>query len=389
MQHRSWPEQSFNYGFFFFWCYGFVGAFPPYVSLFFADKGMTVLQIGMLMSIMQAMRIVGPNLWGWTSDILQKRALVLRFITALAMISFIGMFFGQTFLQFAIVMAVLNLFTGAQGSLSEALLLGQLRGDLTYYGRIRLWGSIGYIVLVAISGVLLEWYGIGLVPWICFAVLAMVFVASLRFNSSPQPASPQETPSLRALLMRKEVIAFFSSTFFMIAAHTALYIFFSLYLAQHGYSKPMIGMLWAIGTIAEVVFFFYQAPIFRRLGVRVVMLSSLLIAVVRFLIVGFGIESLLALLVAQIMHGATFGAHHSASVATLQRWFTGPLQARGQALYASISYGIGGTLGGLCLSYVWSRFGPQAIYWVAAALALIAFFAAWLSFRWQAQDGKV
>lgn len=389
MQQRSWPEQSFNFGFFFFWCYGFVGAFPPYVSLYFSDKGMTALQIGILMSLMQVMRIFGPNIWGWTGDLLQKKALVLRFTTASALAAFVSLFFGHTFFQFALVMIGINLFTSAQGSLSEALMLSEMRGDLTYYGRLRLWGSVGYIVLVAISGVLLDWHGIGLMPWICLLVLAMVFAASLRLRESPQAPAHRDAPSIRALLQRREVIAFFTSTCLMIAAHTSLYVFFSLYLAQHGYSKLMIGMMWAIGTVAEVGFFFYQAPIFHRIGPQRVMLLSLAVAVARFLMIGFGAESLLVLLVAQILHGVTFGAHHSASVALIQRWFAGPMQARGQALYTSISYGLGGTLGGLWLSDVWGRFSPQAIYWVAAALALVACCAALLSFRWQAQDGKV
>lgn len=389
MQQRTWPEQSFNFGFFFFWCYGFVGAFPPYITLFFSEKGMTALQIGMLMSIMQFMRIFAPNIWGWTADLLQRRVQVLRFTSAGALVAFIGMFFGDTFMQFAAVMVALNLFTGAQGSQSEALLLAEMRGDLTYYGRLRLWGSVGYIALVSVSGVLLDWHGIRLVPWICWTVLAMAFIASMRFHESPIPPVHRDMPSMGTLLKRREVVAFFTSTGLMIAAHTSLYIFLSLYLAQHGYSKLMIGMLWAVGVIAEIVFFFYQAPIFHRFGVRLVMMASLLVAGVRFLMVGFGVESLLVLLVAQVLHAITFGAHHSASVATIQRWFTGPMQTRGQALYASLSYGVGGTFGGLWLSDVWGRFSPQAIYWVAAALAMLAFFVAHLSFRWQAQDGKV
>lgn len=386
MQQSKWPEQSFNFGLFFFWCYGFVGAFPPYITLFFSDKGLSALQIGVLMSIMQAMRIVGPNVWGWTADLLQRRVLVLRFTSAGALVAFVGMFFGETFMQFAAVMAALNLFTSAQGSQSEALLLASLRGDLTYYGRLRLWGSVGYIFLITISGTLLDWHGIGLVPWICWFVLAMAFMASLRFREMPIAPPHRDMPSIGAMLKRREVLAFFTSTGLMVGAHMAFYVFFSLYLAQHGYSKLMIGVLWAVGVIAEVAFFFWQAPIFHRFGVRTVMLASLLIAVGRFLMVGFGIESLAVLVVAQALHAVTFGAHHSASVATIQRWFTGPMQTRGQALYASASYGVGGTVGGLWLSDVWGRFSPQAIYWVASGLALLAYFAARLSFHWQEKD---
>jgi PPP family 3-phenylpropionic acid transporter len=143
--------------------------------------------------------------------------------------------------------------------------------------------------------------------------------------------------------------------------------------------------MWSLGVVAEIVFFFYQTPIFRRFGVRKLMIVSLLIAVLRFLMIGFCAQSLFWLLVAQVLHAATFGVHHSASVATLQRWFSGPLQARGQALFISISYGLGGTAGGLVLSVFWDRFGAQSIYLTSALFALAGAGAAALSYRWQLQ----
>jgi PPP family 3-phenylpropionic acid transporter len=116
------------------------------------------------------------------------------------------------------------------------------------------------------------------------------------------------------------------------------------------------------------------------------MLLALGIGVLRFLLIGFGAESLLLLLFAQLLHAASFGAHHSASVATLQRWFGGPLQASGQALFISISYGLGGTAGGLLMSACWDTLGSSAVYVIAALLCLFAWVAAALSYRWQARS---
>jgi PPP family 3-phenylpropionic acid transporter len=381
--HLSWPKQSFSFAFFFFAYYGFIGMLSPYASLFFADKGMTATQIGILMSLMQVMRIFGPNLWGWVADYTQKRVTVLRFTALAALIAFSGMFFGQTFMHFFAVMVAVNAFTSAQGPLSEALMLSEMRGDLTHYGRLRLWGSIGFIAAVTLAGQLLDWGGIDLMPWIAFFMLALVLAASLRMQETPQAYAHRDSPSVMALLKRREIGAFFVSTFLMIAAHAALYVFFSLYLAQLGYSNTVIGLMWSLGVVVEIVFFFYQAPIFRRFGVPTLMLASLLIAVVRFLLIGFCAQSLFWLLIAQVLHAATFGVHHSASVAMLQRWFSGPLQARGQALFISISYGLGGTLGGLVLSVFWDRFGAQAVYLMAAGFALAGALAAALSYHWQ------
>ncbi|RJF98868.1 MFS transporter [Noviherbaspirillum saxi] len=388
MQPTSWPRQSFGFAFFFFAYYGYVGVFSPYASLYFSEKGLSAAQIGILMSLMQVMRIFGPNLWGWVADRHQQRVTVLRITAIAAATAFIGIFIGQTFAQLFLAMVAVNLFTSAQGPLSEALMLSEMRGDLTHYGRLRLWGSVGFILSVTIAGPFLDRYGIGLLPWLALGLLLMVLAASLKMEETAHPDDAKETPSVMALLRKREVLAFFVSTFLMIAAHASLYVFYSLYLAQIGYSNTVIGLMWSLGVVVEIIFFFYQAPLFRRFGVRRLMIASLLIAVVRFLMIGFGAESLVLLLIAQVLHAATFGVHHSASVVTMQRWFAGPLQASGQALYTSISYGLGGTLGGLILTGLWDTFGSHAVYLVAAIFSLGGAVAAVLSYRWQNNEER-
>ncbi len=384
----SRPEQSLNFALFFFAYYGYIGVFSPYASLYFAERGLSAAQIGVLMSLLQVMRIFGPNLWGWVADRSGQRVAVLRATSVAASLAFCGMFYGQLFMHFFAVMVLVNLFTSAQGPISEALMLSAMRGDLTHYGRLRLWGSVGFIVSVMCAGQLLDWYGIDLMPWIALGLLVMVAGVALRMREEPVQSHAQDTPSVRQLLRKREVLAFFASTFLMVAAHASLYVYYSLYLAEIGYSKTVIGLMWSLGVIAEIVFFYYQAPLFRRFGVKNLMLMSLLTGVVRFLMIGGGAQSLLVLLVAQVLHAATFGVHHSASVATLQRWFSGPLQARGQALFISISYGLGGSLGGLLLSACWDTFGARLVYLIAACLAMAGAGAAMLSYRWQKTDSE-
>ena len=386
MSAATRPAQSLNFALFFFAYYGYVGVFSPYASLYFADRGLSATKIGILMSLMQVMRIFGPNVWGWVADQSRRRVLVLRLTSVAAALTFCGMFVGQSFMFFFALMVTVNLFTSAQGPISEALMLSSMRGDLTHYGRVRLWGSVGFIVLVTLSGYALDWQGIELMPWI--ALLMLVMVTSVTFSLHEEPATQHAQPSnsVRELLSRKSVLSFFASTFLMIAAHSSLYVYYSLYLSDMGYSKSVIGLMWSLGVIAEILFFFYQAPLFRRFGVRKLMLFSLAIAVIRFLMIGWGAQSLAVLLVAQVLHAATFGVHHSASVATLQRWFAGPLQARGQALYISISYGLGGTVGGLLLSACWDTFGARWVYVLAAIMSFLGLIAAQLSYRWQDEE---
>jgi PPP family 3-phenylpropionic acid transporter len=378
----AWSRQGFPFALFMFAYYGYVGVFSPYATLFFAHQGMSAAQIGVLMSTMQVMRIVGPAGWGWVADTSQRRVLVLRATAIGALCACSGLLFGHGFAWYFTIMVAINTFTSAQGPQSEALMLSAMRGDLTHYGKLRLWGSVGFIAAVSLCGELLDRFGIDNMPWAALALLSLTLCASLAMRDTPQSAPADDAPSVTRLMRRPEVIAFFTSTFLMIAAHAALYVFYSLWLSRLGYSNAVIGLMWSLGVAAEIVFFYYQAPLFRRFGVRVLMLGCLLAAVLRFLLIGFCADTLALLVLAQLLHAATFGAHHSASVAMLQRWFGGPLQSQGQALYISISYGLGGTLGGLALSVAWDAFGPRSVFLFAAAAALAAAVAAALCYRW-------
>ncbi|HEY8027276.1 MAG TPA: MFS transporter [Burkholderiaceae bacterium] len=375
--------RSFSFALFFFAYYAYVGSFTPYAGLYFADRGMGAAEIGILMSLMQVTRIFGPGMWAWVADHTQRRVNVLRLTAFAALIIFSGLWLGKSFAVFFVVMFALNTCTGAQAPLSDALMLAEMRGDLTQYGRLRLWGSVGFILAVAGGGRLLDFWGIGNMPWLCWSLLALVLLASLYLRETPHVPLHHDTPSIRSVLQRREVQTFFLSTFLMVAAHAALYIFYSLYLAQLGYSKTVIGLMWSLGVVAEIVFFYCQAPLFRRLGVRFIMLAAVAVACVRFLMIGLGAQSLALLLLAQVLHAATFAAHHSASVMTMQRWFSGPLQARGQALYVSISYGLGGSFGGLVLSLLWDEANGRAVFLAAALLALGAWVAAIFTYRQQ------
>ncbi len=386
MSESSWPKQSFNFGAFYFSYYSFVGVFPTYVTLYLAFCGISAFDIGILMSLMQAMRIVGPNLWGWLADWTEQRARVLQFTAAGALVAFTGFFFGGGFWYFAFFMVAVNLFTSAQGPLSDALILAEMQKNMARYGQLRLWGSVGYVIMTAASGFVLDWAGIGLMPWIGAVILGIVLAVSLRLYQTPQTIALKETVSVWHVLRRREVVAFMISGCFMLAAHSALYAFYSLYLSTLGYSSVTIGLMWAIGAVAEIVFFIYQGYVVKRFGIRAILLFSLFLAVVRFALIGFGAESFAILLLAQLLHAATFGAHHVTSILSVQKWFTGSLQARGQAVFISASYGIGGTLGGFFLSWIWEAVSPEAVYWTASMLALVALASAWQSFRWQGQQ---
>jgi PPP family 3-phenylpropionic acid transporter len=163
----------------------------------------------------------------------------------------------------------------------------------------------------------------------------------------------------------------------MSAAHGPLYVFFSIHLVDHGYGKTAVGALWSLGVCAEILVFVFMPRLMRNWSLRTILAGGFALAVIRFLLIGWGAEFLALLLLAQVMHGATFGAYHAAAVAALNRWFPARQQARAQALYGSISFGAGGMVGGLVSGQAWESLGPSLTFSLGSLFALVGLVAVW------------
>jgi PPP family 3-phenylpropionic acid transporter len=138
--------------------------------------------------------------------------------------------------------------------------------------------------------------------------------------------------------------------------------------------------------VAEIVVFMGMGYLTRRFSLRALLLASFATAVVRFLIMGWGVESAALMIAGQLMHGMTFGAYHAAAIAAVNLWFTGRAQGRGQAIYSSLSFGAGGLLGALISGLTWDDWGAGWTFTLGAAFALAGFALVW---RWLRGDVAV
>ncbi|MGE5027339.1 MAG: MFS transporter [Betaproteobacteria bacterium] len=356
-------------GFYFFY-FAFVGAMAPFWGLYLKSLEFNAFQIAVLMSLLQVMRIFAPNLWGMVADRSGKRVAIVQLAVGLSLASFVAVFFGSSFAWMFVAMSLMSFFWSASLPLVEATTLSHLGEKTSKYGRIRLWGSVGFIVAVIGLGYLFDYVAI---RWLLWAVLA-VLVALLLFTRHIPEAQvqPHHTDHLPIwhIIRRPEVLAFIGAGFLMAAAHGPYYTFYSIYLVDHGYAKSSVGLLWSLGVVSEIGVFLWMPRLLRRFTLRQVLLASFAFAVLRFLMIGWGVTSVIVILVAQLFHAATFGAYHSAAVEVVHRFFKGRHQSQGQALYNSFSFGAGGTLGGLYSGITWETLGPDMTFTIASACAL-------------------
>jgi len=362
------PSVRWAFGSFFFLYFAYVGLVSPYASLFFVDQGFNVIQISVLMSMLQITRIIGPFSWGWLSDYLSNRIGIIRFCACLASITFLAIFYLHSYIAFFVWMFILHTILSSLMPLGESATVHALFKDNSFdkrYGRLRLWGSLGFIAMVLFAGELFQRKSIALYPIVGAVVLLLLAIVTFRLHEPKVQRHKMVKGELLSVLQNPDVRWFLLSGFFMIFAHAALYVFYSLYLSKLGYNKFQIGLFWALGVSAEVIFFYFQSKVLSRLQPEIVLQASFGVGVLRFILIAF-FPLTWVLILAQVMHAGTFAAHHSAATKLLQRWFTGPLQARGQALMATVSYGLGGTLGGLCSGWIWDLAQPRDVFVMAA-----------------------
>lgn len=356
-------------GFYFFY-FAYLGTFAPFFSLYLESVSLTPFEIGVLMSLPQVTRIVAPHLWGWLADRGGARLRVVRWTGVAGTLAFLFVFAGTQFALLFATLFAMTFFWSAALPLMEATTLSHLGEETSRYGPVRVWGSIGFIVAVVGGGYLLDIFPLSAVP----VLVLMMMLAMLAFACAvPEaPVLPHEAEhSIGRVLLRPEVVALIASGAFMSAAHGPYYTFYSIHLVGEGYTKAATGWLWALGVACEIAIFAWMPRLYQAFTLRHILIASFALAVVRFLLIGWLAQSLAVLLVAQVLHAATFGAFHAASIGYVHRIFRGNLQARGQAIYGSFSFGVGGALGGLASGYVWEHAGAALAFTVGAACAAL------------------
>ena len=374
---------------FYFFYYFFVGSFVPYWGIYLQSENFSPSSIGILLSLFQISRIVAPNFWGWLADHTGHRVKWIKLTSFLGLIGFIGVFWAKGFFWIFLVMSALSLFTSSTLPLAESLTLAHLATTDGHYSRIRLWGSIGFIVASLFLGYLIDLQGINILLWVLLVAQAIIFFLS---NTIPETQDIQHKTndlSIWKIIKTPSVIALLISCTLMVSAHGVLYNFYSIYLKDHGYSSGTIGWLWAVGVICEILIFMAMPKILRRYSLKAILLMSLFLGVIRFILIGASPDHLYLLFMAQMFHAATFGSFHAASIEVIAYYFKGRNQTRGQAIYNSVAYGIGGTVGGLGGGYLIQYLGGKLGFMIAAISPLIGFVVIWVGLKLEIKGNKI
>lgn len=353
-------------GAYYFAFFAYIGVVAPYLSLWLAARGYGAPQIAFVLAMPQVARVFAPTLWGGIADRTGWQRGIVLFTAFSTLIGLSALHWTQSAGEVAAVMLAVSIIGAGSMPLVEAAALVATRAKPGSYGPVRLWGSVGFILTALCTGVWLDYHGADTILDIILGLAALVCVAAFGIPPREAPPSQASPASIGALLVRADVLAFFAACMCMSVAHGTLYAFLSIHLEAAGYTKAAIGALWMLGSAAEIAAFVFLPQLMRRFTLRALLIASFACAAVRFLLIGWAVQVLALLVFALLLHAATFGLFHGASLAVVHRVFAGRLEARGQAVYASLTYGVGGAAGTLIAGWTWDSLGPGYAFSVAA-----------------------
>ena len=362
-------------GFYFFY-FSLLGATAPFLALYFDHLGFSAARIGELIAIPMLMRCIAPNLWAWLADRTQKRLVIVRFGAICTLLSFALIFMGKSFAWLALIMLLHAFFWHAILAQFEVITLAHLDTQSERYSQLRLWGSVGFMLVVIGFGYLFDQVGLDYYPWAILAVMAGIILSSFWVPAQPVAITATTTATKQVSQFERKtqtlpIVVFLSSVALMQLSHGPYYTFLTLHLIDLGYSRAMIGWLWALGVVAEIGLFVIMPWLLRRVRLKQIILISLLLAALRWWLLGFYADSERILLFIQVLHAATFGSFHAAGIHFVQRYFAASKQGQGQGLYVSFS-GVGGALGALYAGYTWQTLGASSTFVLASGAALLA-----------------
>ncbi|MCK5435710.1 MAG: MFS transporter, partial [Nitrosomonadaceae bacterium] len=184
---------------FYFFHFAFIGAFAPYWSLYLKSLSFNALQIGVLMSLLHVTRIFAPTAWGYLADHTGKRMLIVQLAAITGLVSYCGVFFGESFLWMFAVMMLMSFFWSASLPLIEATTLSHLGKSTARYGSIRSWGSLGFVLAVIGIGYLLDATEIALLLWVVLGFKLGIVIFSWRIPEAEIASHSTDTLSVQQI----------------------------------------------------------------------------------------------------------------------------------------------------------------------------------------------
>lgn len=366
--------QLFNAKGLYFLYFMALGAFLPFINLYYERIGLSGVQIGTLAALPVIISATVTFLWGTIADALRLHRTILRAAFLLSPIFVFMLSRAEKFTDLIPWVVAYAIVTSPIIPLLDSNALEVVKERQHSYGQMRLWGSIGWAISTWAVGILIGTYNI---RWLFYSYIVLIgatFLISLLQSNEKRIQKPSLAGGLRELFHR-DFIVFLLSIFFVTTASSGVNSFFSLYLDQIGAGEGMIGLSWSLAALSEIPVMIFSAMILQRIGSE---------GLIRFAFIGYVVRWLLFsvidipgwALVVQMLNGPCFAAYLVGAVTFVSERTPEGLSATALAIFNTVAYGIASMIGSLVGGYLYDTAGMTSllrIFSVIGLLGLIVF----------------
>ena len=372
-----------RYSVFYLCYYAALGAYTPYIGRWVASLGHGGWVVGAMLGLWYASRIVAPPAWSLASHGSARQGRWFVAGCALTALCFAGFFFTRSAVALLAVMAAFGCFYNAVMPQFESMTLAALGSDTHRYGRIRVWGSIGFLAVASSYGALLDRLGDDAFVWLTMPLLLATVAAAWPHRHDP-PTAEAPPPRLDWSLFRRSGVGrFLAVALLMQLGFGPFYVFYTLHLQAHGHSGLAVGVLWGLGVLIEIALFWQAPRIIARVGAMRLIAWCLGLTVLRWGVTAFAADSFAAMAAMQLLHALSFAMFHACCMQRIAVLFPGALGRHGQSLMYAFSSGVGGVLGALLAAGLWEAGAGEAAFIGGAAATAIAW---WVQLRAMAAE---
>ncbi|MCC2636293.1 MAG: transporter [Moraxellaceae bacterium] len=361
----------------YFWYFALLGGFMPFWSLYLHQElGLSAAAIGQLMAATLLARLLAPPFWGHLADRSGEPLRYVRLGCLMLVLVWAALCIARNFSSLLLILLAYSFFQNAVLAPLETATVHHLGAARERYGLVRRWGSLGFVIAVTGLGLFFETHTLALLPLLLAALALLLFLSALKLPRARLPRQVRQAFPLRAVLARPAVLGFLGASFLLQVSHAPYYTFYSVHLADAGQASSIIGLLWAVAVVAEVLAFTWLHRLPRELPEQALLKAALLLGALRWAVIGLWPQSLPALLAMQLLQGISFAAAHGACLRLLQRHFGDGQLGRGQAAYGML-WGVASALGAWGAGSLWGSAGGTGVFVLATLPCLVAWL--WLA----------